>query len=221
MTGPALQTPHDRTPAPSGRGRRVLLTTIAIVALAGAGGWAATRYALHHGVTLNTYGNAVGGSFRLMDSTTGTMTDQTFRGRWMLVLFGATHCTDDACRPALKAMSDALDTLDENGRKAVIIFVSLDPDRDDAERLRQYGEHIGPHVIAGTAAPFALADLAKEYHAPVERVADAEWSYTMRMSPHFVVMDPDTRYRGMIDASASPASMATELRRIVSVTPDN
>jgi protein SCO1/2 len=199
----------------------VLLAAVVIVALAGAGGWAATRYALHHGVTLNTYGNTVGGSFRLMDATTGTMTDQTFRGRWMLVLFGATHCADDACRPALKAMSDALDTLDKSGRNAVIIFVSLDPDRDDAERLRQYGEGIGPRVTAGTAAPFALADLAKEYHAPVERVADAEWTYTMRMSPHFVVMDPDTRYRGMIDASASPASMATDLRRIMSGVSDN
>ncbi|MFT8886712.1 MAG: SCO family protein [Acetobacter papayae] len=221
MTGPEQQTPPGSIPASSGRRRRVLLATLAIVVLAGAGGWAATRYALHHSGTLSTYGNAVGGSFRLMDATTGTMTDQTFRGRWMVVLFGATHCTDDACRPALKAMSDTLDTLDQSGRKAVIIFVSLDPDRDDAERLRQYGESISPRVVAGTAAPFALADLAKEYHAPVDRVTDPEWSYTMRMSPQFVVMDPDTRYRGMIDASASPASMATDLRRIMSGTSDN
>lgn len=221
MTGPEQQTQPGHSPAPSGRGRQVLMATLAIVVLAGAGGWAATRYALHHSVTLSTYGNAVGGSFRLMDSTTGTMTDQTFRGRWMLVLFGATHCTDEACRPALKAMSDTLDTLDPSGRKAVIIFVSLDPDRDDAERLRQYGESISSRVVAGTAAPFALADLAKEYHAPIDRKADPEWTYTMRMSPQFVVMDPDTRYRGTIDATANAASMATDLRRIMSGTPDN
>lgn len=202
-------------------GKRIALISVGILALAGGGSLLATKLALRHSITLNSYGNPVGGSFRLMDATTGTMTDQTFRGRWMVVLFGATHCTDDACRPALKAMSDTLDTLDQSGRKAVIIFVSLDPDRDDAERLRQYGESVSPRVVAGTAAPFALADLAKEYHAPVDRVADPEWTYTMRMSPQFVVMDPNTRYRGMIDASANPASMATDLRRIMSGTSDN
>ncbi|MFT9016793.1 MAG: SCO family protein [Acetobacter sp.] len=201
-------------------GKRALLISGAIIALAGAGSYAATRYALHHKLTLDSYGNAVGGSFRLMDSTTGTMTDQTFKGRWMVVLFGATHCADEACVPAMQAMTTALNAVDPGGRKAVIIFVSLDPDRDDAERLRQYGESISPRVVAGTAAPFALADLAKEYHAPIERVNDPEWTYAMRMSPQFVVMDPQTRYRGTVDAHADAATMTEALRTIMATTAD-
>lgn len=196
-------------------GKRVLLIGAGILALAGAGGFVATSLALKHSITLNSYGNPVGGSFRLMDSTTGTMTDKSFPGRWMVVLFGATHCGQDACSPALRAMSAAMDEVDPGKRKMLIIFVSLDPDRDDAERLRQYGESIGPRVVAGTAAPFALADLAKEYHAPVEKVADPEWEYAMRMSPQFVVMDPNTRYHGSIDAQADQATMAASLRQIM------
>ncbi|MGO3518784.1 MAG: SCO family protein, partial [Acetobacter cibinongensis] len=144
-------------------GKRILLTATAILAAGGLATYLGTTLALHYTITLNTYGNEVGGAFRLMDATTGTMTDQTFHGRWMLVLFGATHCTQDACEPALRAMSDALDKLDPSKRKAVIIFVSLDPDRDDAERLHQYAATLGPRIVAGTAAPQALADLAKEY----------------------------------------------------------
>ncbi|QEO17335.1 SCO family protein [Acetobacter vaccinii] len=200
-------------------GKRVALITAAIVAAAGAGGYAATRYALNHSITLDSYGNETGGSFRLMDATTGTMTDQTFRGRWMLVLFGATHCAHDACTPALRNMSTALNAVDPGGRDAVIIFVSLDPDRDEAERLRQYGQSIGPRVVAGTAAPHSLIDLAKEYKAPIERVTDPDWGYAMRMSPQFVLMDPQTRYRGLVDSGADSSTMAATLRTLMNTTP--
>ena len=196
-------------------GKRILLIGAGILALAGTGGFLATGLALKHNITLNSYGNPVGGSFRLMDATTGTMTDKSFAGRWMLVLFGATHCGQDACTPALRAMSGAMDEVDPGKRKMVIIFVSLDPDRDDADRLRQYGQSISPRVVAGTAAPFALADLAREYHAPVEKVSDPEWEYAMSMSPQFVVMAPQTRYRGTIDAHADQAAMTASLRQIM------
>ncbi|KAA8385529.1 SCO family protein [Acetobacter tropicalis] len=195
--------------------KRFALIGVAILAVAGAGSYMATRFAMHHGPTLSTYGNEVGGSFRLMDATTGTMTDQTFRGRWMLVLFGATHCAQDACEPALRNMSAALDKVDPGKRKAVIIFVSLDPDRDDADRLRQYGAAIGPRVVAGTAAPRSLEALTQEYHAKIEKVDDPEWQYTMRMSPRFVVMDPDTRYKGTVDANQSADEMAEHLATIM------
>lgn len=196
-------------------GKRILLTATAIVAVSGLGVYWATSLALHHGPTLSSYGNEVGGSFRLMDATTGTMTDQTFHGRWMVVLFGASHCTNNACEPALRAMSDALDGVDPTRRNAVIIFVSLDPDRDDAERLHQLATAIGPRVVAGTASPHALADLAKEYQAPIEKTDDPEWSYTMRMSPRFVIMDPNTRYKGVIDAAQTPEAMRAQLEKIM------
>ncbi|GAN62540.1 electron transport transmembrane protein Sco1/SenC/PrrC [Acetobacter indonesiensis NRIC 0313] len=195
--------------------KNVALVSAAILAVAGGAGYMAAQYAMHHGPTLSSYGNEVGGSFRLMDATTGTMTDQTFHGRWMVVLFGATHCAQDACEPALRNMSAALDQVDPSKRNAVIIFISLDPDRDDADHLREYGAAIGPRVVAGTAAPLSLVDLAKEYHAPIEKVDDPEWTYTMKMSPRFVIMDPNTRYRGTVDANQSTQDMAAHLATIM------
>nr|WP_298795002.1 SCO family protein [uncultured Acetobacter sp.] len=195
--------------------KRFALIAAGILAVASVTGYVGTRFALRHGPTLDTYGNEVGGSFRLMDATTGTMTDQSFRGRWMMVLFGATHCASDACTPALTNMSAALDKTDPGKRKALIIFVSLDPDRDDADRLRQYGESISPRVVAGTASPASLTALTKEYHTTVEKVSDPEWTYAMRMSPRFVVMDPDTRYVGTVDASLSTDAMADRLEKLM------
>ncbi|MCX2564289.1 SCO family protein [Acetobacter thailandicus] len=195
--------------------KRVLTVTLTVLLAAGIATGAGTFLAMQHGVKLNNYGNEVGGSFRLMDASTGSMTDLMFRGRWIVVLFGATHCTQDACETALRNMSEALNKVDPYRRNASIIFVSLDPQRDNAPRLHQYTDDMGTRVVAGTASPEALAELAREYHAPVEKISDPEWGYTMKMSPSFVVMDPDAHYKGSIDATLDAGAMQARLEQIM------
>lgn len=46
-------------------------------------------------------------------------------------------------------------------------------------------------------------------------MTDPEWDYAMRMSPQFVVMDPQTRYRGTIAANADQPTMTANLRQIM------
>ena len=48
----------------------------------------------------------IGGPFQLIDGDGKTVTDQDFRGKWMLVYFGYTHCPD-ACPTALQDMANA------------------------------------------------------------------------------------------------------------------
>ena len=58
---------------------------------------------------MQTSGKAlIGGPFTLVDQTGKTVTDQDFRGRYMLVFFGFTHCPD-ICPAELQVMSAALD----------------------------------------------------------------------------------------------------------------
>ena len=49
----------------------------------------------------------VGGPFTLTDHTGKRVTDQDFRGRFMLVFFGFTYCPD-VCPTALQVMAAAL-----------------------------------------------------------------------------------------------------------------
>src|SRR5690349_17935263 len=69
------------------------------------------RARLFPAATLKTMGQAqVGGPFTLTDQTGKRVTDQDFRGRFMIVFFGFTYCPD-VCPTALQVMAAALDKI--------------------------------------------------------------------------------------------------------------
>src|SRR4030042_1286233 len=99
------------------RGR--LLTIIVAGFLMGALGGAAllvlTRGA--SGPSVETSGKAlIGGPFTLVDQTGKTVTEQDFRGRYMLVFFGFTHCPD-ICPAELQVMAAGLDQPGDTAKK--------------------------------------------------------------------------------------------------------
>ncbi|BCK74477.1 electron transport protein SCO1/SenC [Acetobacter aceti NRIC 0242] len=197
------------------RGRGGLIITLAITLLACVGGYAAYKASDTMGPVVSSNGNEVGGSFRLMDSSDGTMTDSHFRGRWMLVMFGAIHCTDDACTPALTRLSTALQAVDPSRKLFAPLFISLDPNRDLAMNLRQYALKFNAKIITGTAAPATLEAVAKEYHAPIVKHPDSYWEYTYEVSPRIVIMNPEGRYAGTIETAASADEMEKRLRALL------
>ena len=71
----------------------------------------------------------VGGPFSLVGADGKTVTDADFRGRYMLVFFGFTHCPD-ICPAELQVIAQALDKLGDKGKKVVPVFITLDPERD-------------------------------------------------------------------------------------------
>ncbi|MDG6094657.1 SCO family protein [Acetobacter sp. AN02] len=196
---------------------RVLVTILAVVFLSSAGGYLAFRYSETMGPVVGSDGNEVGGRFRLMDASDGTMSDRDFRGRWMLVLFGATHCYEQACDKTLNTLSKALKTIDPDGKKTVPMFLSLDPLRDSSERLRQYALRFPAKIVAGTGAPANIAAVAKEFYAPIVKHPDPEWDYTFEMSPQIVVMNPQGHYAGLISSSASADEIRTRLETMMSL----
>lgn len=201
---------------PSGQKKKTgLIITLAITFISCVAGYAAYRASDAMGPVVSSNGNEVGGSFRLMDSSDGTMTDSHFRGRWMLVMFGAIHCTDDACTPALTRLSSALQAVDPSRKQFAPLFISLDPNRDLAMNLRQYALKFNAKIITGTAAPTTLEAVAREYHAPIVKHPDPNWEYTYELSPQIIIMNPEGRYTGTIETSASAEDMEKRLRALL------
>ena len=66
------------------------------------------------------------------------MTDQSYRGRYVLLYFGYTSC-QDVCPVTLGAVADALDVLGPQGSaRCKPLFVTLDPKRDTPDVLGRY-----------------------------------------------------------------------------------
>src|ERR1700735_1280717 len=88
---------------------------------------------------------AVGGPFSLIDGDGHAVTDQTYRGKFMLVYFGYTYCPD-VCPTTLSAVADAMDKLGPAASQVRPVFITIDPARDTPSVVKQFAAAFGPHV---------------------------------------------------------------------------
>lgn len=197
------------------RDRRRLIIGGVIALAAVVGGYGTFRIMDRMGPILSTYGNEIGGSFRLISAADGEVADTDFLGRWMLVYFGYTHCPDTQCGATLHAMAGAMDLMGAQARLVAPLFISVDPMRDTAELLRAYTLRFGPHIIALTGAPNMIKAVTAEYHAPYVRHPGANGDYTMEPSPRIVIMSPEGRYAGTVEATATAGQIADRLRSLM------
>lgn len=76
-----------------------------------------------------------------MDFTGKPVTDADFRGEFLLLYFGFTHCPD-ICPSELVKVGRILDLLDKEQSLPMVrpVFISVDPDRDNVGQLRHYAQ---------------------------------------------------------------------------------
>lgn len=197
-------------------------TQLLIIVVAGflIGGLAgAAMLALNRGETPNgveTSGKAlIGGPFTLVDQTGKTVTDQDYRGRYMLVFFGYTHCPD-ICPAELQIMAAALDKLGQDKSKIVPIFISVDPERDNPQVLASYLKNFGPEFVGLTGSPDQIAAAAKAYRVIYSKVENQEHpnDYTMDHSALIYLMGPNGDYVAHFAYGTTPDQMAEALHRL-------
>ena len=76
------------------------------------------------------------GPFALTDHNGKQVTDEDYRGKLMLIAFGYTYCPD-VCPTGLAAMAAAMDSLGEQADWVQPIFITIDPERDTADVLKE------------------------------------------------------------------------------------
>ena len=156
----------------------------------------------------------IGGPFELVGKGGKTVTDQDFRGRYMLVFFGFTHCPD-ICPAELQVMSTALDDLGSDADKVVPIFITLDPERDTPDAVNAYVENFGPNFVGLTGSPEAIEKAAKAYRVTYKKFQDESMgdNYSIDHSALVYLMGPDGKFVTHIPYGTPPEKMAETLRR--------
>jgi len=199
------------------RGR--LLIVILLGFLAGALGGAALLL-LTRGAPapqVETSGKAlIGGPFTLIDQTGKTVTDKDFRGRYMLVFFGFTHCPD-VCPAELQVMADALGQLGPKAAEIVPVFITLDPERDTPEAVGAYLKNFGPNFVGLTGSPEAIASAAKAYRVSFSKFEykddNGQSGYSIDHSTLLYLMDKNGEYIAHFNYGTPAAKMTETLRR--------
>ena len=166
------------------------------------------------GPAVQTSGKAlIGGPFTLVDQTGKTVTDQDFRGRYMLVFFGFTHCPD-ICPAELQVMSAALDALGPKADSVVPIFITLDPERDTQAAMAAYVKNFGPRFVGLTGSSEQIAAAAKAYRVAYSKFQQDKTSsdYSIDHSALVYLMGKDGEYITHF-AFGTPASQMTDTLR--------
>jgi protein SCO1/2 len=159
---------------------------------------------------------AIGGPFTLTAADGSTVSDQTYRGKWLVIFFGYTHCPD-ACPIALTTLSQALEKLGADASKLQALFITVDPERDTRQVLSDYLTAFDSRIVALTGDQAAINKVIKEYRvfvAPQKK--DEGGDYLVDHSAYFYLMDPQGAFIGVFAPDSSGEEIADRLRKEMS-----
>jgi protein SCO1/2 len=170
-----------------------ILAVVVVVALAVGARLAVWTGAEHQSATSGS--GAIGGAFTLVHHDGRTVTEQDFRGRWLLIYFGYTFCPD-VCPTSLTLMTSALDRLDEAERaKVTPIFITVDPARDTPEVMAGYVSAFAADMIGLTGSDEQVAAAMKAFKVYAAKVkSDDPTAYTVDHSSILYLIGPDGRF---------------------------
>ena len=138
----------------------------------------------------------IGGPFTLTDHTGRQVTEKDFQGKAMLIFFGYTFCPD-VCPTSLTEISAAMDKLGPMAAQVVPILVSVDPERDTPEVLKDYVAHFHPSIVGLTGTQEQIKQAAKAYRVFYAKVVDEggdKDAYLMDHSSVIYLMGPNGKF---------------------------
>jgi protein SCO1 len=147
--------------------------------------------------------------FALTDDRNRPFDLASLKGKWSFVFFGYTHCPD-VCPTTLATLARARSSIAKTtggARNLQFVFVSVDPNRDTAGRLRQYVEYFDTSFVGVTGNDVQIANLAGQLGAAYQvAAAPGLENYPVYHTTALYLVDPQARYRAVftppLDAEA-------------------
>jgi len=135
----------------------------------------------------------------------------SMRGTPVLVYFGYTHCPD-VCPATLADVRDALELVDG---PVGVVFVTVDPARDDAAAMKTYVGYYGSGFVGLTGTEAEIAAAAEAWGVSYARLdGDSAAGYAMAHSTDTYLVDADGVMRHHLFFGASPELIADKIGEV-------
>jgi protein SCO1/2 len=147
---------------------------------------------------------------RLVSSDSRALTAERLRGKWTVLFFGFTACPE-VCPTTLQALA-AMARDPASGVAAgrtQIVFVSVDPERDTPERVREYLAQFDARIVGFTGSK----DAVERFQGAVGAGA-APSAAGIDHSTSAFVLSPEGRLAGVLLRPSAPARMVIDLTRL-------
>ena len=134
--------------------------------------------------------------FALRGSDGSELKLSRYRGKLVLMSFGFTHCAA-VCPITLATLAQARQALGKQAEAVQVVFVTVDPERDDPARMKSYLAGFDASFIGASGKPEALAAVRKDYGVTAVKRPMSE-GYAMDHSSSIYLIDRDGRLRAMM-----------------------
>ncbi|MBS1185415.1 MAG: putative SCO1/SenC family protein [Proteobacteria bacterium] len=156
--------------------------------------------------------------FRLTDHNGQVRTLADFRGKVVAVFFGYIHCPD-VCPTTLADFAAALQQLGPQADQVQVIFVTLDPQRDTPDLLKQFVPAFNPGFLGMVTDAETLRQLAKEYKVVYQKTSvKATDDYLIDHSAGTYIYDPQGNLRLLMPYGSSPDVIAQDLKTLLATS---
>ncbi|MGE3643954.1 MAG: SCO family protein [Beijerinckiaceae bacterium] len=153
----------------------------------------------------------IGGAFALEDHNGKLVSNKDFAGRPYLVFFGFTNCPD-VCPTTLFEVSEIFRKLGPD-KKIRALFVTVDPERDTAVKLKDYLSSFDKRIVGLTGSRAAIDQAIKTFRVYARKVPGKDGEYTMDHSAVVYLMDRRGQFANAFNTKQPPEKAAAELQR--------
>lgn len=171
--------------------------------------------------TSNGSGNAliqpldsIGGPFELVSGSGETVTDQTLAGKPTVMFFGFTFCPD-VCPTTLSELQGWMAALGDDADRLNYAFVSVDPERDTPDVMRDYVWAFDKRILPLTGSREQVDAMLKAYRVYAKKVPLDDGDYTMDHSAAIYLMNADNKFVGTIAYGEAEETAVGKLQKLI------
>ena len=128
-----------------------------------------------------------GSSFSLKDVNNNPINEKSFEGPLTALFFGFTHCPD-VCPMTLNKLDIIIDRLEKDNKKMKVVFISIDPERDTPEAMRDYINSFNNKFIGITGKPEKIFLLSQSWGIISQKIFSEDGQYTVDHSSPVILL---------------------------------
>ena len=162
----------------------------------------------------NIYEN-MGGDFKLTGPEGNEISSVSFRGKIILIYFGYTYCPD-FCPMTLSYLNAVMIEIAELAKDVQVLFITIDPERDTPEYLKEYVAYFHPKTIGLSGSLEQIKAIARAYRiyfAKAKEDDGASDEYLLDHSSITYLMGKDGKYLAHFSIGTSAEEIARRIRK--------
>ncbi len=128
-----------------------------------------------------------GSPFELKDINRNLITEKSFEGSATALFFGFTNCPD-VCPLTLNKINLILEELKKEKKTLKVFFISIDPDRDTPEVMKDYLSSYENKIIGITGEPEKIFVLSKSWNIKSQKIFSEDGNYTVDHSSPILLL---------------------------------